>query len=85
MVTKPEVLLAKKDISELHCKLLVALVIVLVVMSWSRSWCHKNANNLLKTKNWSRKQSPKVDRIRVGRIRKFPFLPILFMVSFMTQ
>ena len=48
-------------------------------MSWSCSWSHKKAYDLVKIKAWSRKQSHKFDGIGVGRIRMFPYLPILFM------
>jgi len=37
----------------------------------------KSAYDLVKIKSWSNKQSHKLDRIGVQRIRTFPFLPIL--------
>ena len=37
--------------------------------------------NLVKIENRSRKRSHKLDGIRVGKIRTFPFLPISFATS----
>ena len=52
--------------------------------SWSQS-C-KRPYDLVKIENRSPKQSHKLDGIRVGRIRTFPFLPIPFMtLSLMIQ
>ena len=46
--------------------------------SRTRSRSHKGAYALVKIEYRSRKRSHKLDRIGVGRIRTFPFLPIPF-------
>jgi len=45
----------------------------------NRRRSRKKAYDLVKIEHRSRKQSHKLDRIRIGRIRTFPFLPIPLM------
>ena len=46
--------------------------------SQSHSRSRKRPYDLVKIENWSRKRSHKLNGIRVGRIKMFPFLPIHF-------
>ena len=46
--------------------------------SGCHSQSHKRAYDLVNIENQGRKQSHKLDRIRARRIRRFPFLPVLF-------
>ena len=43
-----------------------------------RSHSRKSPYDVVKIEKWSHKRSHKLDRIGAGRIRTFPFLPIMF-------
>jgi len=59
----------------------VSLLIKVVLVLQSHIWSRKSAYDQVKMNYWSGKQCHKLNRIRVTRLKTFPFVLILFYDS----